>query len=291
MTQRAPVVDDHEFRRMRYSALMQLWVHHNEILFQWPSIIITAALVVISVLISDVSERIRQTRVWQNDIILRLEAGVPLLLTGLAIIIMIYAMGRSRKIVLTLDRELSNIEQLESSGNFNFTQFDQINHPRGFSSPKLLRLYMTIFLAAPLMFLGVSMVIGNFFPWGVATWILLVAAWAILEWQPSAIAARQKLFAICLLVVVLGGGLFFVVSTSRVVESPSSMPSASPFTNASPTAMDSLPASDSDLSITLGELQATASALSTREASVTATVTALSTHWPIDSATVTTDAK
>ena len=171
-------MSDDEFKHSRYSALTQLWTHHNQILFQWPAIILTAALVVISVLISDVLNRIRHTPSWREDISLRLEAGVPALLTGVALILMLYSMGRSRRIILALDDELNSIEQ--SSLTSPFVPFNQLNHPSGLSAPSLLRWFMALFLAAPLTLLGFALSFGNLLS-GTIAWGFLLAAWYVLE--------------------------------------------------------------------------------------------------------------
>jgi hypothetical protein len=171
-------MSDKEFMNNRYAALMDLWIHHNSILFQWPSVVISAAVIVISIVVSGSSSRMMDITRWGSDVVLKFSAGVPLLITGIAIIVMLYQMGRSRRIVLTLDEELDSIES--ELGQVR-TKFSRINHPKGLSGPRLIRIYMAVCLAAPMMFLGLSFIFGLIV--GVILSVMFVVGWIVLDFH------------------------------------------------------------------------------------------------------------
>jgi hypothetical protein len=169
-------MNDHEFLLARYSSLIDLWSHHNAMQLQWPAVVISATLVVISIVIPSQLSTITNTSLWGHDVSLTLSSGIPLLLSGLGIATVLYMMGRGQEIMGMLETEINLTE-----GELGKVQqtFKQLNHPKGLSARKLIRFYMIFLLALPTMFFGMCFTLGLL--WGAIGTVSISLAWFILE--------------------------------------------------------------------------------------------------------------
>jgi hypothetical protein len=180
-------MNDEKFLLARYSALTNMWTHHNSMQLQWPAIVISAALVVISIAIPGQLSAITNTVLWGRDASLAFNSGIPLLLTGLGIITILYMMGRGQKIMNLLESEISEIEiKLGKTDK----SFKEINRPEGFSGRKLARFYMIIFLALPTIFFGFSFIFGKLI--GVIGFVIVSLVWLLGEQYPTILRRRDK---------------------------------------------------------------------------------------------------
>ena len=173
--------DTHEFKRARYSALITLWTHHNQTQLQWPTVIVGAALLVISTIaLANISDMLDPT-LWGAHLDKIFAIGVALLFTGLAILTMVYTMARARRIMLDLEQEIDDIEK--ELGNIQ-RSFGRLNHPnpKRLSGPKLMRDFMTYLLALPLTLFGLLLVLGPI--WGIVAEIGLISL-CIIVWFRS----------------------------------------------------------------------------------------------------------
>jgi hypothetical protein len=164
----------------RYQMLINLWAHHNTMQFQWPAVIITAALLIISTVIPSRFSNISNFQSWGHDLALIITVGVPLLLTGVGMIALLYTMGRGQKIMSETEREIVKIEKELDK---NYIDFSYLNHPKGFSGARLLRFYMTLCLAIPITLFGAM------FIWGVTIGVIVCATistiWFFLNLAPT----------------------------------------------------------------------------------------------------------
>jgi len=150
-------MDDRELMMLRYSTVIELWIHHNSIQLQWPAVVISAALVVISIIVPGHLASVTSINAWGQDPSLALSAGLPLLLTGSAILVMSYVMDRGQKIMVALESEIDAV------GNQLFetrSSFKDMNHPEGISGSRMAKLYITVCLALPTVFFGLSFILG-----------------------------------------------------------------------------------------------------------------------------------
>lgn len=150
-------MDQKDFFNIRYTTLVDTWGHHNTMQLQWPSIIISTTIIVFSILISAHPANLFETSFWGKDLFIIIGFGIPLILLGTGILSMLYVMGRARQIMNAIENELTDIE-----GKFGFKGpgFSSINHPKGFSGSKLLKSYLLICLATPLVIIGAFFCVG-----------------------------------------------------------------------------------------------------------------------------------
>lgn len=142
--------DLREFQNARYSALIILWCHHNTIQLQWPPVIVGAALLIISNIIPGKITKISNSSIWGKDPELILVVGIPMLVTGLGLLILIYIMKRARSIMGHLENQISAMDR---SANIE-KGFHLINHPPGFSGARLIFQYLLICCALPITIFG-----------------------------------------------------------------------------------------------------------------------------------------
>lgn len=147
------------------SDLKDLWTHHNGTQLQWPSVVIGAALLVISNILSGSTSKLLDPSLWGHDPEVILKYGVPLIIAGLGINVMLYTMARARKIMNVIEGEIMLIENSLgiSRGNFHV-----INHPGGLSGTRILRVYIALFLGFPTVIFGTAFVMG--LQWSLIFW-------------------------------------------------------------------------------------------------------------------------
>ena len=134
----------------KYSALVDLWMHHNSMQFQWPSIILGAIFVAISIIVDRATiDLLVDTTRWGTDPEIQLSAGIPLLIIGLGTMVMLYTMARARIIMKVLEGEIGKMD----------TTFKDINHPKGPSGAKLIWRFLAI-IALCALILGAAFSIG-----------------------------------------------------------------------------------------------------------------------------------
>lgn len=171
-----------EFSVARYQGLYELWTHHNTTQLQWPPVVVSAALIVISLTAQNISSGKFNNPTdpcsWGSSD-LALYIGIPLLLTGLALIFMLYAMGRARRMMNLIEEEIGSLEN--DFVNIN-NSFKDINRIKGYSATKLLRFFMAFFFALPLTLAGLLLSLG--FPLGPIVWAIIIALWIGLEYYP-----------------------------------------------------------------------------------------------------------
>jgi hypothetical protein len=111
-------MDDNE----RYSVLVALWTHHDNSSLQWPAVVLGAVFVAISLLVDKVTvTKLIDSSNWGTDSMVRYGAGVPLLIVGAGMTVILYMMRRARKILPGLEVELVKIDK----------SFSELNHPKG----------------------------------------------------------------------------------------------------------------------------------------------------------------
>jgi hypothetical protein len=150
----------------RYSALIDLWIHHNSTQFQWPSVILGAIFIAISLLVSEVTvSKIVDVKNWGFDPQVRYGAGLPLLVIGFGTAAMLYTMARARKIMKSLERKLCQIDG----------SFSELNHPSGPSGAKIIWGFMAC-LGLIITSLGVFFFFGR--QWYITLgWIAILSVW------------------------------------------------------------------------------------------------------------------
>jgi hypothetical protein len=148
--------DNREFENARYAALVDLWCHHNTIQLQWPPVIVGAALLIISSIMPGKVSKISNHSYWGNDLELILVVGIPMLLTGLGLLILIYIMKRARTIMIDLEQQISTIDELRGVER----GFYLINHPPGLSGARLISHYLLICFALPITTFGILLSVG-----------------------------------------------------------------------------------------------------------------------------------
>jgi hypothetical protein len=130
-----------EFVTARYCALTQLWAHQNATRFQWPAVVISAAFLVISMILSsdglDPKNLLEQNQWGKDD---ALFAGVPLFFSGVGTLVMLYIMERAGKNMQAIQGEIHQIEKHMRVG----VRFEMLNHPRGMRGGKLISAYMAV---------------------------------------------------------------------------------------------------------------------------------------------------
>ncbi len=158
----------------KYSALVGLWTHHNSTQFQWPSLILGAIFVAVSLLVDKVTViKLVDTTKWGVDLEVQFGAGVPMLIIGGGTTVMLYTMARSRKIMIGLEVELIKLDG----------SFTKLNHPRGLSGAKLVWRFMALVALATLIlgmlfFTGINWYLVPGFLITTVPWIALcVYAW------------------------------------------------------------------------------------------------------------------
>jgi len=167
---------EQEIALARYGALVGLWSHHNAASLQWPPVIISAALIVVSLVVH--VSGITHTNSWGVDPEIVVGAGIPLLLTGLGMITMLYIMGRSRKTSKGLEEVLVSIEEgFEVKKNIR-----NLNHPPGLSGLTVIRSYMALFLALPITLVGFLLTLGLLLG-GIIGGILILVLLIVEFWQ------------------------------------------------------------------------------------------------------------
>lgn len=178
----------------RYTTLVEMWAHHNTNQLLFPQIIISAVLIVLSLVLNDQPagkiQRVLDPTLWGNAYDLQVGVGVPLLITGLAIAPMIYAMGRSRRIMQGIKVELTKIE--DKIYNVDEGGFAILNHPYGISATIILRFFMIFVLGLPITAVGLLILLG--IRLGITLFVILVAFWTTLEVLPFIIAGRRRLY-------------------------------------------------------------------------------------------------
>ena len=150
----------------RYSALVDLWMHHNSTQFQWPSVILGAIFIAISLLVDDVTvSKLVDTKNWGFEPQVRYGAGLPLLTIGFGTAAMLYTMARARKIMKSLEKQLCQIDHA----------FSDLNHRSGPSGAKIIWGFMA-FLGLTITSLGIFFFLGS--QWYVVLgWIAIVSVW------------------------------------------------------------------------------------------------------------------
>lgn len=150
-------MDNNDFKNTRYASLVSIWSHQNTMQLQWPSLAVTTVLVVLSIIVSNRLDMCLQVSSWGVKSNLIFGSGVPLLLLGLGTNTMLYLMGRAKRVMNQIENEIALIEKeysVEGKG------FQIINHPKGLSGIRIVRLYLVTCLAFPITFLGFLMSFG-----------------------------------------------------------------------------------------------------------------------------------
>ena len=149
-----------------YSALIDLWIHHNSTQFQWPSVILGAIFIAISLLGNEATvAKVVDTNNWGFDPQVRYGVGLPLLTIGFGTAAMLYTMARARKIMKSLERQLCQIDD----------SFSELNHPSGPSGAKIIWGFMAC-LGVIITSLGTFFFLGR--QWYIVLgWIAIVSIW------------------------------------------------------------------------------------------------------------------
>ncbi len=150
-------MDNQDFKTTRYSALIDTWSHHNTMQLQWPSMAITTVLIVLSILASNQLDRFLDVANWGRNRIVIFGGGVPLLLLGLGTCAMLYLMGRAKRVMNQIEKQIT---QIEKEYSINEGTFSSLNHPKGISGVRLVRTYLTFLVSFPVSILGFLMTFG-----------------------------------------------------------------------------------------------------------------------------------
>jgi hypothetical protein len=141
----------------RYSALTQLWEHHNTSQLQWPVVIIGVVLVGLATLSATFRSELAVTANWGDPPVRTL--GFCFLLAGTAMAIMCYTMSRSRIIMRRTEQALHFIEE-QLGITSPLMHFGELNHPPGISGPLLLRLFLALAVCVPINTLALLLSFG-----------------------------------------------------------------------------------------------------------------------------------
>jgi hypothetical protein len=177
-------MDNDKFQADRYSALAEVWTNHNTTLWQWPALILAAVFVAVPLLVEKITiEEVVKVNLWGINVRVKYGAGIPLLLFAFGTMVMLYPMARTRKVMKRVERELNEIEKLNSVKRY----FGVVNHPSGMSGPLLLWVFLAV-LAIVLMILGLFFLIGlNYHGYMLAaiafTFCLLWYAYCCVNWD------------------------------------------------------------------------------------------------------------
>src|SRR6185295_2555757 len=109
---------------------------------------------------------------WGHDPLLRYAVGLPLFIAGVGSILILYIMSRARRIMEDLEADMEIIEQHlgEVAGHFR-----TLNHPRGLSGPILLRRFLSLGVATPMVFFGAGFMAGVVA--GTGIWAACMGLW------------------------------------------------------------------------------------------------------------------
>jgi hypothetical protein len=113
-----------------------MWIHQNTTQFQWPTLILSAVFVAISVLADKetVTAIVKAMECGSTNSQVQYGAGIPLFLIGVGTLAMTYAMGRNRRVLRLLEDELDKKEKLHELD----PTFSDLVHPPGWSASKLI---------------------------------------------------------------------------------------------------------------------------------------------------------
>src|SRR5437868_13486382 len=117
-------MDDKEFLRTRYSALIHTWTHHNSTQLQWPAAVLGGAVLILSSILPANLSSVTNTSLWGQNQTLQLEVGLPLIVLGIWMILMLYVMRRARRIMLTLGQAIGEIEEKSGWSGMSFAQLN-----------------------------------------------------------------------------------------------------------------------------------------------------------------------
>ena len=170
-----PVVDTNTLN-YRYSALSQLWMHHNTCQLQWPVVIIGVVLVGLSTLSASLMPLLTVPRNW-GTVPAVMTLGICFLFAGIAVALMCHTMSRARIIMRRTEEQLRLIED-QLGIRPPLMDFGALNHPPGVSGPLLLRCFLAIGVCVPINVLGFLFALG---PTLGSAASILVVVWASFE--------------------------------------------------------------------------------------------------------------
>ena len=174
---------DFEPIKARYAGLVALWTHRDATMHRWPPLIITATgalgAVVFSRRTPQELKEIVDVANWGvfSEFNVWLATGIPLLIGGLSLLPLIYAMGRALIIMNQINDEIVRLEQTGLHCPPNAT-FAILNHPGGWSSRKLIRRALSA-IAFTLIAAGCLFVFG--LRWGVCAFLLIIGTSILFE--------------------------------------------------------------------------------------------------------------
>lgn len=146
-------LESHQFHLQRYSVLTQMWQHQNAVRLQWPAAIMAASLLVLSFV--KLSKNLKPTK-WGVDNDTIFDVGLPLLLTGIAILLMLYIMLRA---TINMNNLINEIHRIE--GRYGvLTDFRTLNHQKGISGPLLMGFFAALAIGYPMTCVGCLLTFG-----------------------------------------------------------------------------------------------------------------------------------
>jgi len=141
---------DGEKDQLEKDHLINLWIHYNTTQLQWAPLVIGTALLIIPIILQNGKENIRKPELWGDDFDLFLVAGLPVFLAGIGLCVISYVMYRAQKILKQVEARIHKID----------TSFKSMAHPAGRSGAKLLLLFLSFVLAAPMLCFGYLICFG-----------------------------------------------------------------------------------------------------------------------------------
>lgn len=154
-------MDATKLRFFQYSTWVDLWKHHNDTQLKWPQFVVSASVLMLPVLLHNNYAFLTQTPLRHllagNPQELGLTFGIPLLLASLCNISMVYIMVRAQHNMVELEYALTLAEH---DLGLPVGQFHILNHQKGVSGPRLLRIFMHCFLIWPIFLTSLSSIMG-----------------------------------------------------------------------------------------------------------------------------------
>ena len=144
-----------QFDLIRYPALIQVWYHHNQMQLQWPAVIVGTVLLFLAYIIVAKASKVLDVSAWGHDNELTFVVGIPMALTGIALLIVLHLMKRARLIMGIIEDQLIDMEK----GQVQLT-FKAINHPPGRSGAKFIWYFMLMCQALPMLTFGLVFSLG-----------------------------------------------------------------------------------------------------------------------------------
>jgi hypothetical protein len=160
------ILESHAFERSlgRYEALVNQWTHRDATMHQWPPLMISATGALLAIVFGQGDKEelksMSNPSSWGpgHNIGVWLGVGIPLLVGGLALMPLLYAMSRAIRVMNNIAEEVNAIEQTDLGCPPDHA-FIFLNHPEGWSARRLIIRTMTA-MSVLLVLAGCELALG-----------------------------------------------------------------------------------------------------------------------------------